>query len=94
MLFNGKVVFCCLPMLFNEKFAFCYFPMLFNGMFTFCYFLMLFNGNLRIQKLQGGGGRMDVRTDGRKEIYPCVLQDISPLGPLPKKAGYTATLVA
>ena len=31
---------------------------------------------------------------GRKEIHPCVLQDIGPLGPLPKKennAGYTAT---
>ena len=25
------------------------------------------------------------RTDGRKEIHPCVLQDIGPLGPLPKK---------
>ena len=23
--------------------------------------------------------------DGRKEIQPCVLQDIGPLGPLPKK---------
>ena len=86
MLFNGKVVFCCLPMLFNEKFAFCYFPMLFNGKFAFCHFPMLFNGNLRIQKLQGGTyGRMDGRTDGHKEIHPCVLQDIGPLGPLPKK---------
>ena len=28
---------------------------------------------------------MYVRTDGRKEIHPCVLQDIGPLGPLPKK---------
>ena len=27
----------------------------------------------------------DVRTDGRKKIHPCVLQDIGPLGPLPKK---------
>ena len=40
----------------------------------------------------GGGrtyGRTDVRTygrtDGRLEIHPCVLQDIGPLGPLPKK---------
>ena len=37
----------------------------------------------------GGGGRMDGRTDGRtdghKKIHPCVLQDIGPLGPLPKK---------
>ena len=31
------------------------------------------------------GGRTDGRTDGRKEIHPCVLQDIGPLGPLPKK---------
>ena len=30
-----------------------------------------------------GGG--DVRTYGRLEIHPCVLQDIGPLGPLPKK---------
>ena len=33
----------------------------------------------------GGGGRTDGRTDGRPEIPPCVLQDIGPLGPLPKK---------
>ena len=30
-------------------------------------------------------GRTDGRTDGRMEIHPCVLQDIGPLGPLPKK---------
>ena len=30
-------------------------------------------------------GRMDGRMDGRLEIHPCVLQDIGPLGPLPKK---------
>ena len=29
-------------------------------------------------------GRKDGRTDGRLEIPPCVLQDIGPLGPLPK----------
>ena len=28
-------------------------------------------------------GRTDVRTYGRLEIHPCVLQDIGPLGPLP-----------
>ena len=33
--------------------------------------------------LSGGG---DVRMDRHKEIHPCVLQDISPLGQLPKKA--------
>ena len=32
-----------------------------------------------------GGGRKDGRKDGRLEIPPCVLQDIGPLGPLPKK---------
>ena len=32
-----------------------------------------------------GLGGTDVRTDGRLEIHPCVLQDIGPLGPLPKK---------
>ena len=38
---------------------------------------------------KGGGGRtdgrMNGRTDGHLEIPPCVLQDIGPLGPLPKK---------
>ena len=29
---------------------------------------------------------MYIRMDGRTEIHPCVLQDIDPLGPLPKKA--------
>ena len=29
--------------------------------------------------------RTDGRTDGRLEIPPCVLQDIGPLEPLPKK---------
>ena len=37
----------------------------------------------------GGDVRTDVRTYGRTygrlEIHPCVLQDIGPLGPLPKK---------
>ena len=32
-------------------------------------------------------GWKDGRTDGRMEIHPCVLQDIGPLGPLPKKDG-------
>ena len=31
------------------------------------------------------GGGTEGRTDGRMEIPPCVLQDIGPLGPLPKK---------
>ena len=30
-------------------------------------------------------GWTDGRTDRRMEIHPCVLQDIGPLGPLPKK---------
>ena len=29
--------------------------------------------------------RLNGRMDGRLEIHPCVLQDIGPLGPLPKK---------
>ena len=40
----------------------------------------------------GGDVRTEGRTDGRLEIPPCVLQDIGPLGPLPKKDckdGYT-----
>ena len=35
---------------------------------------------------QGGDVRTDGRMDGRLAIHPCVLQDIGPLGPLPKKA--------
>ena len=31
------------------------------------------------------GGRTDRQTDEQMEIHPCVLQDIGPLGPLPKK---------
>merc|ERR1712105_209919 len=63
-------------------------------MFAFCHFPMLFNGNLSIEKLGGGMygrlygrtyGRTYRRTYGHKEIHPCVLQDIGPLGPLPKK---------
>ena len=30
-------------------------------------------------------GWMEGQTDGHLEIPPCVLQDIGPLGPLPKK---------
>ena len=48
---------------------------------------------LRLRWPRGGDGRTegrkDGRTEGRKdgrlEIPPCVLQDIGPLGPLPKK---------
>ena len=36
----------------------------------------------------GEGGRTYVRTYGRLEIHPCVPQDISPLGTLPKKEGW------
>ena len=32
-----------------------------------------------------GGGWEDGQKDGCLEIHPCVLQDIGPLGPLPKK---------
>ena len=32
-----------------------------------------------------GGGRMEGWKDGRLEIPPFILQDIGPLGPLPKK---------
>ena len=51
---------------------FCKFSMLFNGKLVFCQFPMLFNGT-------------DGPTYGCLEIHPCVLQDIGPLGPLPKK---------
>ena len=81
---------CKFSMLFNGKFASCHFPMLFSGKFAFCHFPMFFNKNLKIEKVQGWDvqtdGRTYVHTDGHKEIHPCVLQDIGPLGPLPKKA--------
>ena len=48
----------------------------------FFQFPMLFNENLRLEKLRG---ETVGRTYGRTEIHPCVLQDIGPLGPLPKK---------
>ena len=63
---------------------FCKFSMLFNGKFAFYQLSMLFNGNLRLEKLLGGGW-MDGWTDRRMEIHPCVLHDMGPLGPLPKK---------
>ena len=72
--------------------------MLFNGNFAFLQFPMLFNGNMRLRSFgkEGDGrtdgwtdgrtdGQTDGRTDGCLEIHPCVLQDIGPLGPLPKK---------
>ena len=34
--------------------------------------------------MANGGGQNDRQTGGRLEIPPCVLQDIGPLGPLPK----------
>ena len=40
---------------------------------------------LRPPMAKGGDGRTEGRKDGRLEIPPCVLQDIGPLGPLPKK---------
>ena len=36
----------------------------------------------------------DVHTDGHLEIHPCVLQDIGPLGLLPKKDASIGPLVA
>ena len=43
--------------------------------------------NLRPRWSTGGGteGRTEGQKDGRLKIPPCVLQDIGPLGPLPKK---------
>ena len=72
-------------------FSFLYqFSMLFNGNFAFLQFSMLFNGNMRLRSFGKGGdrrtyGRTDRRTYRHLEIHPCVLQDIGPLGPLPKK---------
>ena len=41
-----------------------------------------------LRSFGGGGGRTYGRTDGRLEIHLCVLQDIGPLGPLPKKGDH------
>ena len=51
---------------------------------------MIFNGTFALIRAKaapglGGGGLTDGRMDGHPEIHPCVLQDIGPLGPLPKK---------
>ena len=54
--------------------------MLFNGKLAFYQFPMLFNKICSLRCLGGDG-----RTYRRVEIHPCVLQDIGPLGPLPKK---------
>ena len=54
--------------------------MLFNGKFAFYQYPMLFN-----REALGGGEWTEGWKDGRMEIHPCVLQDIGPLGPLPKK---------
>ena len=40
---------------------------------------------------KGGDGRTEGRKDGHLEIPPCVLQDIGPLGPLPKKREISMT---
>ena len=83
--FNFSPIFPCYSMGITHLFSFFHqFSMLFNGNFAFCQFSMLFNGNLRIEKLRGEGGT-DGRMDGHMKIRPCVLQDIGPLVPLPKK---------
>ena len=78
--FHISFIFLQLSMLFNGKFAFCQFSMLFNGKFAFYQFPMLFNGNLKLEKLGGG-----MYHQTYVMVHPCVLQDIGPLGPLPKK---------
>ena len=81
-------------MLFYGKFVFCHFLMLFNGNSRI---EKLGGVGVRTDGVRTNVGRMDRRTDGRtngqmdrqmdehKEIHPCVLQDVGPLGPLPKK---------
>ena len=77
------------------------FSMLFNGIHAFFCFFVNFPcysmGNLHFDNfpcysmgvggLRNLGGGPDRRTDGQTYVmvHPCVLQDIGPLGPLPKK---------
>ena len=56
--------------------------MLFNGKLVFCNFPCYSMGIWGLRSFGGTYGH----TYGRLEIHPCVLQDIGPLGPLPKKS--------
>ena len=101
MLFNGNFAFLQFSILFNRDFSYFYllvnFPCYSIGIsyfsifhviqWEFCIFSIfhVIQWEHEAQKLCRGKGRMDGRTDGRLEIHPCVLQDIGPLGPLPKK---------
>ena len=53
--------------------------------FSFCQYSMLFNRDCGFWPGGGTDVRTEGRTEGRTEFVPCVLQDIGPLGPLPKK---------
>ena len=46
---------------------------------------MVYGGGMDGQTDGRTEGRTEGRKDGRLKIPPCVLQDIGPLGPLPKK---------
>ena len=59
--------------------------------FSFYHFPMLFNENLR--SLGGGETNEHRWTDGHMEIHPCVLQEIGPLGPLPKNERFGCSCV-
>ena len=74
MLFNGKYAFFCF---------FVNFPCYSMGSLHFDNFPCYPMGIWGLESF--GGGQKDGRKDGHMEIHPCVLQDIGPLGPLPKK---------
>ena len=78
-------------MLFNGNLAILHFLSIFHVIkWEFCIssIFHVIQWNLSLRSFSGEG-RTDVwtyvRMNGRLEIHPCVLQDIGPLGPLPKK---------
>ena len=81
-------LFFCYSMGYCILFFFVNFPCYSMEILHFFNFPCYSMGTCDSEAVSGGGrtdGWMEGRTDGRLEIHPCVLQDIGPLGPLPKK---------
>ena len=95
--FSIYLIYCQFSMFFNRNFKIlsitCQFAMLSNWNFAYTYFFVNFPcysiGSLHfINSPYNSMSNLGDGTEGRKDILnfcPCVLQDIGPLGPLPKK---------